>query len=149
MQNIGGQIWLNRIRVVGSWFLSDFHACKKRKLNIFSWKRKKSNLSMERRRWMPNMQNGGSQIWTNNIRVAGCLSFVISFWFSCIQERLKVGYFFVILMLLETKTSENEWKRMFVIEYRYDSENVNFECEVRFEFMRRLTEKKRIYTENR
>lgn len=52
-------------------------------------------------------------------------------------------------MLLETKTSENEWKRMFVIEYRYDSENVNFECEVRFEFMRRLTEKKkRIYTEN-
>lgn len=41
------------------------------------------------------------------------------------KQRLEVGYFFVILMLLEI--SGDEWKRMFVIEYRYDSENVNIE----------------------
>ena len=33
--------------------------------------------------------------------------------------------------------------------YRYDSENVNFECEVKFEFIIQLIEKKRIYMENR
>lgn len=33
--------------------------------------------------------------------------------------------------------------------YRYDSENVNFKCEVKFEFMIQLIEKKRIYMENR
>lgn len=33
--------------------------------------------------------------------------------------------------------------------YRYDSENINFECEVSFEFMIQLIEKKRIYMENR
>lgn len=33
--------------------------------------------------------------------------------------------------------------------YRYDSENVNFEFEVKFEFMIQLIEKKRIYMENR
>lgn len=33
--------------------------------------------------------------------------------------------------------------------YRYDSKNVNFEFEVKFEFMIQLIEKKRIYMENR
>lgn len=96
---------------------------------------------------MPNMQNGGSQNWTNSIRVAGCLPFVISFWFSCTQGT-KIGSW-IFFCNIDVVGNLWKWMETDVRVYRYDSENVNFECEVKFEFMIQLIEKKRIYMENR